>query len=775
MSMILMLAPTGASAYNIPDLGKIKGEKPGISTNTQSRTSGFLKTYTLTGDGAADMVAIALAQEGRTGSEFGYTEDWCANFVSDCAILAGQTAAVPQNGLVSSLYSKVISAGGTVTTQSPQPGDLCFINWNGGSSMGHVEIVYAVSGSTVYTIGGNSGGGTSLYTRYVRKHAPLSSSYIVSIVRPDYAVAASNEPSEMTVTGLTVPESILKGTTPALSGTVTCADTITRIRADILSNDTDATVSYAEATPASTTYNLADLLSRLNFVGLEAGTYVLQIEATGELHATGVIYQASFRVEAPCPHRYESVVTAPTCTEQGATTYTCTDCGESYTGSYTAALGHDYSLGTCTRCGTADPDYDGTIASGNSGGLTWVLNENGTLTFSGEGAMRNYEYKSEMPWYGYFDRITTVVLEEGVTAIGDYAFYGMAIDSIRIPETVTSIGNYAFKNCTALDGVVLPTGLTKLGESAFYACTGLTAIDIPASLWTVQPYTFKNCTALAEVTFHEGNLMKISDGAFYNTALRSVVLPDCLDILDMYVFKNCSALASVELSSGLTEIREASLYGTAISEITVPEGVTAIRPYAFKNCVNLTAVSLPSTLTAVEEAAFYACTGLASLALPDSVTTIGSYAFRRCTGLTDVSFGSGLVTIGESSFYGCTGLTDLVIPEAVTAIRGYAFKACTGLDTVALPGSLTTLGDSAFHTCTGLEEITIPGGVTGIGEYCFSGSTGINSIVFLGGAPVIGTGAFNRITATATYPGGNATWTEAVRQNYGGTITWTAR
>ena len=177
-----------ADEVEIPDM--FVEEQNHITLYTQSKTSGFSSNYTLVGSGADDMVAIALAQEGLTGSDIGYTEEWCANFVSDCAILAGQAAAVPQNGYVPTLYDNVISAGGKVVTGNPQPGDLCFINWNGGTSMGHVEVVYAVSGSDVYTIGGNSGSADSLYGRMVKKHAPLASKYILKIVRPAYVSKA---------------------------------------------------------------------------------------------------------------------------------------------------------------------------------------------------------------------------------------------------------------------------------------------------------------------------------------------------------------------------------------------------------------------------------------------------------------------------------------------------------------------------------------------------------------------------------------------------------
>ena len=96
---------------------------------TQSRTENFSKNYTLTGDGAKDMCAIALAQYQKTGSQLGYTEDWCADFVSDCAKLAGLGSKIPAHGAVSGLYQNTVNAGGKVVS-SPQTGDLAIIDWN---------------------------------------------------------------------------------------------------------------------------------------------------------------------------------------------------------------------------------------------------------------------------------------------------------------------------------------------------------------------------------------------------------------------------------------------------------------------------------------------------------------------------------------------------------------------------------------------------------------------------------------------------------------------
>ena len=95
----------------------------------QRRKDNFNMSFTLTGNGAQDVINVALAQQGKTGTQLGYSEDWCANFVCDCAELAGQSNAIPRGayyGAVPNLKEYVKNAGGVDVTSSPQPGDLVF-------------------------------------------------------------------------------------------------------------------------------------------------------------------------------------------------------------------------------------------------------------------------------------------------------------------------------------------------------------------------------------------------------------------------------------------------------------------------------------------------------------------------------------------------------------------------------------------------------------------------------------------------------------------------
>ena len=207
------------------------------------------------------------------------------------------------------------------------------------------------------------------------------------------------------------------------------------------------------------------------------------------------------QVGAPHTHSYSGVVTAPTCTEYGYTTYTCA-CGDSYVDDYVDALGHSYVEGKCTRCGEEDPDYvpeAEVVASGWSGYTTWVLTDDGVLTFSpttqtegGQCNLRNYWKVGgvlTLPWGEYADMITTVVIEDGIHDIGQMAFYELPnLTSVTLGADVIEIRNYAFKNCVSLTTINLD-GVEYIREGAFYGCSALTDVTLAEGV-TVEDWAF---------------------------------------------------------------------------------------------------------------------------------------------------------------------------------------------------------------------------------------------------------------------------------------------
>lgn len=450
---------------------------------------------------------------------------------------------------------------------------------------------------------------------------------------------------------------------------------------------------------------------------------------------------------------------------------------------------------------------------------TWKV-DNGILQISGTGSIQDSDSAKEQPWSKESSEITSVVVADGVTSIGDFSFYGMPnLESVTLPDSVTDIGDYAFKNCQNLKEINLPDGLERIGESAFYGNKSLTDIEMPDSVRSVGSYAFKGCTGLVKIKISM-NLSKISESMLYGCSnLKEVTIPEGITKLDAYAFKNCTALITVSLPSTLTALGESAFYGCEnLSDIDIPDAITVIGSYTFKNCKNLTDISLPESLksigesafygcisvkeievpdetttigsyafknctalirihlpanlTKIQESAFYGCISLVSLAIPAWVSSIDSYAFRKCESLSTVTFPEGLQVIGESSFYGCEKLTSLTIPESVTTIGAYAFKTCKNVETLSLPSTLETIGDSAFYGCGKISSLTIPEAVEKIGDYAFAHATGLKDIAFAGNAPVMYAYSFSKVTAAVSYPTDNATWTQDKLNNYGGTLTW---
>ena len=131
-------------------------------------------------------------------------------------------------------------------------------------------------------------------------------------------------------------------------------------------------------------------------------------------------------------------------------------------------------------------------AEGDGSNLTWTLDSEGVLTISGSGDMHGYDHLGA-PWYGIRSPVKSAVIADGVTSIGDSAFFDCtSLTSVTIPDSVTSIGEYAFYNCTSLTRETIPYSVTSIGEYTFYNCTSLTSVAIPDSVTSIGEYAFYN-------------------------------------------------------------------------------------------------------------------------------------------------------------------------------------------------------------------------------------------------------------------------------------------
>ena len=341
---------------------------------------------------------------------------------------------------------------------------------------------------------------------------------------------------------------------------------------------------------------------------------------------------------------------------------------------------------TCSRCGKVFKDANGetettvedealvmlpSIAYGTCGdegdNLIWVLTEDGTLTISGSGEMKNYSDSSVAPWYSNRTKILSAVLESGVTSIGDYAFYAcLKLNSVTLHGDVKSIGGYVFQDCTKLTAVEIPEGVTSIGYRAFAGCSGLTSVTIPESVTSIGSGAFYDCSSL----------------------ITGVTIPKGVTSIASAIFHGCSRLTSVTIPEGVTSIGGSAFYGCSnLTSVTIPEGVVSLGYFAFHGCSSLTSVTIPEGVPSIGDHVFYGCSKLTSVVIPEGVTSIGSSAFAGCSSLTSVTIPEDVTSIGSSAFSSCSGLTSVTIPESVTSIDSAAFSGCDKLKHVYYGGS----------------------------------------------------------------------------------------
>ena len=335
--------------------------------------------------------------------------------------------------------------------------------------------------------------------------------------------------------------------------------------------------------------------------------------------------------------------------------------------------------------------------SGSCGdNLTWTLTGAGsnlTLAISGTGNMKNYDSAPHTaPWYTQRANITTLVLPNGITAIGSFAFYA----------------------CSSLKGtLIIPDSVTYIGEGAFSGCSGLTAVNYNATNCTTMGSSlypvFTNCTQLATLNIGE-NVKSIPDYAFFQ----------------------CSNLS-----------------GT----LTIPDSLASIGNMAFANCSSVAVLTIGSSVKTIGDNAFYMCYGIkGTLTIPDSITSIGIGAFYSCWGLTTVNFNATNCTTmgryGNDVFHFCRYIATLNIGKNVKIIPDASFISCNITGTLTIPDSVISIGNYAFAACNNVTELTIGKNVAFVGDSAFLACSNIATINSLRDVPpvaALGTKAFQGV------------------------------
>lgn len=152
-----------------------------------------------------------------------------------------------------------------------------------------------------------------------------------------------------------------------------------------------------------------------------------------------------------------------------------------------------------------------------------------TLVISGTGDMTEYEGENYVPWHVYASGITQVIVEDGITSIGRYAFSNFKkLKNLNLGNDIKKIGSSAFVNCVSLQELNIPEQVTEIGWYAFQGCSLLKKVNLSDSVTEIGNSAFKDCALLNEVNMSD-NLSAIGDEAFYNCKeLRHIFFPKTL-------------------------------------------------------------------------------------------------------------------------------------------------------------------------------------------------------------------------------------------------------
>ena len=467
-----------------------------------------------------------------------------------------------------------------------------------------------------------------------------------------------------------------------------------------------------------------------------------------------------------------------------------------------------------------------TVFGGSCGeSVNWSLDTTtGVLTISGSGAMTDFAV--DYPEYeAYKNSITSIVIENGVTLIGAYAFYQYKnVASVSIAATVTTIGSSAFSGCSALTSVVIPNGVTVIENYAFNNCTSITSITIPESVTSIEENAFHNCDALTQVNYggtdEQWQSIDLGLGNGSVTAIKPHDISGTCGTAVNYTVKSDGTLI-ISGTGAMDDFDESDpeYYSskTDVKKIIVENGVTYIGKYAFYMFSNVTSVSIADSVTEIGEAAFNSCISLTSVSISADLTVIGEDAFGRCNSLSDINVDGAnpnyssldgvlfnkdkttliqyprekagasysipnSVTVIDDSAFGHTALESMVIPDSVKTIGDYAFSSCENLKNVAIGNGVTNIGTSAFTYCDALKTVTLGSSVKNIGVNAFFDCESLESINIPDSVTTIGADAFFcasdslKVTSSCNHPlvpaileGTSRVWNKT--HNYSKTVT----
>lgn len=298
----------------------------------------------------------------------------------------------------------------------------------------------------------------------------------------------------------------------------------------------------------------------------------------------------------------------------------------------------------------------------------------------------------------------------------------------------TVANKVVLNNYDCVGSVVIPEGITAIGEEAFASGSQITSLTLPSTLETIEDIAFFGLDQITTLTIPD-NVTTIGNSAFQNAnSLQNLVLGSGLTTIGWNAFRNATSLISLTIPNNVTTLGQGAFRNNrSLTSLAIGNGVTTIGSRAFQDAVSLNSLTIPDTVTSIGDRAFQNLSSLTSLTLGRGLRTLGFYTFSDASSLTSLRIPEGVTSISEGAFWGAWNLTSLRIPTSIETIWEDSFFTDGALQSFEYCG---TLDPSVTFLYSGLDSIpfscpasTVPGAPTSVSATLLTSTTATVSFV----------------------------------------------